>query len=69
MSTSFFGLGVKDGFVKVGHQNWLMPKYYEQEAEKLYNFKSRAGDIWVVTYPRSGTCFIYFENFVDCVNS
>lgn len=34
------------------------------EAKKLYNFKIRPNDIWIVTYPRSGKTHIKHTNFL-----
>lgn len=40
---------------QVGPEKWIMPKLFAQCADKLYNFEARADDIWISTFPRSGT--------------
>ncbi|XP_058820907.1 luciferin sulfotransferase [Topomyia yanbarensis] len=47
--------GEKTGFVQVGDEKWFFPSKYEQAAEHFYGFEARASDVWIATFPRSGT--------------
>ncbi|KAL4714551.1 hypothetical protein ACJJTC_006597 [Scirpophaga incertulas] len=47
--------GELTGFVRVGPKGYFFPNKYKQEAANIYNMPVRASDIFVVTYPRSGT--------------
>ncbi|XP_066904899.1 luciferin sulfotransferase [Halyomorpha halys] len=47
--------GERNGYVQVGPKKWFFPAAYTDHAEKFYSYPIRQEDVWVVTYPRSGT--------------
>lgn len=51
----FFRIGEKNGFLQVGPKKYFMFSEYAKYTEDLYNFEARSDDIWVATFPRSGT--------------
>ncbi|CAG4988484.1 unnamed protein product [Parnassius apollo] len=47
--------GEHTGFVRVGPKGYFLPHKYKQEASNIYNMEVRPDDIFVDSYPRSGT--------------
>uniref|UniRef100_A0A224XS02 Putative sulfotransferase n=1 Tax=Panstrongylus lignarius TaxID=156445 RepID=A0A224XS02_9HEMI len=47
--------GERTGFVKAGPLKTILPAVYKKHAEHYYNMPLKKDDVWVVTYPRSGT--------------
>ncbi|CAG9829241.1 unnamed protein product [Diabrotica balteata] len=47
--------GEKTKYLQVGPKKWFYPSGYERQAHDFYNFVARPSDIFVISFPRSGT--------------
>ncbi|XP_013180690.1 PREDICTED: sulfotransferase family cytosolic 1B member 1-like isoform X1 [Papilio xuthus] len=52
---SKYFLGAGNFSIQVGPKKYLLMSDYKHDAENIYNMRLRYDDIFVVTYPRSGT--------------
>ena len=52
-------IGYKNGLVHGQPGGCVMSFEYAEHAEKIFKFKPRADDVWVITFPKSGTEMFY----------
>ena len=50
------------GLVKCHPGGTVMPSCYKEGAEKVYNYKARKDDTWIVTFPKCGARYIFLIN-------
>ncbi|CAH1401492.1 unnamed protein product [Nezara viridula] len=47
--------GERSGFCQVGPDKWFLPISFKKHAEAFYNLELKEDDIFIVTFPRTGT--------------
>jgi len=59
---------MQQGFLAVGPKKWLMPASFAEYADELWNFEARADDVYICTFPRSGTTWTQEMIWLLCNN-
>ncbi|CRL04054.1 CLUMA_CG017167, isoform A, partial [Clunio marinus] len=52
----------------IGPERWFNTIHYKDFAAKIYNFEVRPSDIWISTFPRSGTTWVSEAIWLICNN-
>ncbi|KAK6637878.1 hypothetical protein RUM44_008300 [Polyplax serrata] len=60
--------GVRDGFIQVGPKKYFLTKGFAEDDMKYATFKPRSTDVWIVTFPRSGTTWTQEMVWLVCNN-
>lgn len=61
-------LGQPEGYIEVGPEKWILPVKYMEFADKIYNFEARSDDVFICTFPRSGTTWTQEMIWLICNN-
>lgn len=56
--------GEREGFVKVGREGWILPARYKAQAQGYYSLPLRHDDVWIATFPRSGSHILLFLSVI-----
>ncbi|TRY71899.1 hypothetical protein TCAL_16218 [Tigriopus californicus] len=51
-------LGYTRGLVQCQPEGWIFGGFFTEHAERIYNMEVRDNDVWIVSYPKSGTTWM-----------